>query len=338
MTARPSRATVDLASASSGAPINDWADERRLRAGLTSVIEPGDVSVARYLARHGAAATWEALAAGDAAVDPSGVRRPRAEATDGSAVLDGGRAAGLRLVIPGDAEWPAALGALDQSLEMPDPVPPPIGLWVRGSGNIAAVTARSVALVGARAATPYGDRTASDLAAALAELGWAVVSGAAYGIDAAAHRGALAVGMPTVAVVACGADVAYPRSHAVLLDRIAATGAVISELSPGARPAKSRFLLRNRLIAGLTVGTVVVEAAHRSGALNTANWADQLGRQVGAVPGPVTSALSTGCHHLVRERGATLVTCAAEIIDLVGAWGGDAMPPQIGAGAHRVGP
>lgn len=304
------------------------AEERRLRAALTTVVEPGEIPIARTIADAGVAAAWAAIRAGAPKLDPTGVRRQRAERTDGGDVLESAQAAGLRFVIPGDPEWPAALGVLDASLAVPEAVAPPIGLWIRGSGDLASLTVRSVAIVGARAATAYGDRTASDLAAELTELGWTVVSGGAYGIDAAAHRGALAVGGSTVAVLACGADVPYPRSHAGLLDRIAASGIVVSDLAPGTRPTKSRFLQRNRLIAGMATGTVVVEAARRSGALNTATWTDQLGREVGAVPGPVTSSLSAGCHHLVRERGATLVTCADDVLDLIGSWGDDAAPAR----------
>lgn len=299
--------------------------QRHLRAALTAVIEPGEIAMARRIVAEGVEATWADLVAGDAALDPTGTRRDRAARVDPASILDRGLAAGMRFVVPGDREWPESLEVLDASLAMPDPVAPPFGLWIRGAGDLAALTARAVAIVGARAATAYGDRTASDLAAELTELGWTVVSGGAYGIDAAAHRGALAVGGPTVAVLACGTDIAYPRAHAGLFDRIGEFGAVLSEHAPSTRPAQQRFLLRNRLIAGLTAGTVVVEAARRSGALNTATWADQLGRGVAAVPGPVTSSLSEGCHVLVRERGATLVTNADEVVDLIGAWGDDAV-------------
>jgi len=300
--------------------VNRPAADRRLRAALTAVVEPGDAALARHLAAEGSAAGWASLRAGDTTLDPTGSRTARAQEVDGADVLERGTARGLRFVIPGDAEWPFGLSILDDRLAMSDPVVPPIGLWVRGDADLAEITDGAVAVVGARAATQYGERAASDLAADLSGTGWSVVSGGAYGIDAAAHRGALAVGEATLAVLACGADVAYPRAHAELLDRIAATGAVVSELAPGTRPAKSRFLLRNRLIAGMTSGVVVVEAARRSGALNTANWADRLGRGVGAVPGPITSSLSAGCHALVRERNATLVTDVNDVQEMVGAW------------------
>jgi DNA processing protein len=161
---------------------------------------------------------------------------------------------------------------------------------------------------------------ASELATDLASGGWAVVSGGAYGIDAAAHRGALAASGTTIAALAFGVDVAYPRGHASLFARVRDEGGVlVSEFPPGATPTKPRFLMRNRIIAALTRGTVVVEAAHRSGALNTAAVARRLGRPVLVVPGPVTSAMSVGCHRLARgDDPARIVTDAAEVIEEVG--------------------
>ncbi|MGN6753733.1 MAG: DNA-processing protein DprA, partial [Intrasporangium sp.] len=176
----------------------------------------------------------------------------------------------------------------------------------------------SVAVVGARAATSYGSGQASEIAAGLCVAGWTVVSGAAYGIDGAAHRGALAVDGLTVAVVASGVDRVYPAAHEVLLRRIAETGCIVSEVAPGSAPMGTRFLSRNRLIAAMTSGTVVVEAGLRSGSLQTMNRASQLNRPVAAVPGPVTSMTSAGCHNAIRNRDATLVTSAAEVIELVG--------------------
>ncbi|HLR93036.1 MAG TPA: DNA-processing protein DprA, partial [Jiangellaceae bacterium] len=168
-----------------------------------------------------------------------------------------------------------------------------------------------------------------DLGADLTLAGWTVVSGAAFGIDQAAHRGALAAGGSTMAVLACGADQVYPSSHTRLLERITAEGAVVSELPPGATPTRARFLSRNRLIAGMTRGVTVVEAARRSGALSTATWAAKLGRPVAALPGPVTSALSVGCHDLVRHGAGTLATDAAEVLDAVGRLGIDAAPEPV---------
>jgi DNA processing protein len=186
--------------------------------------------------------------------------------------------------------------------------------------------------VGARAATSYGEHVAGEMAAVIAERGWTVVSGAAYGVDSAAHRGTLAVGGTTVAVLACGVDVAYPRSHSGLLARIADEGAVVSELAPGCSVTRPRFLERNRVIAALTRGTVVVEAALRSGARTTARRAQELGRFVMVVPGPVTSAASAGCHEILRQYPgeAQLVTDGREVLDLVGVVGDDAAPQRRG--------
>jgi DNA processing protein len=172
--------------------------------------------------------------------------------------------------------------------------------------------------VGARAATSYGEHVASELAAGLAQSEVTVVSGAAYGIDGAAHRAALASDGRTFAYLAGGCDRSYPTGHSDLLERIAASGAVISEVPCGAAPTKWRFLQRNRLIAAATDATIVVEAGLRSGSLNTAGHAAALGRPLGAVPGPVTSAASAGTHRLLREFDAVCITGAADARELVG--------------------
>jgi DNA processing protein len=158
---------------------------------------------------------------------------------------------------------------------------------------------------------------AGEIAADLGERGWTVVSGGAYGIDAAAHRGALAAEAVTIAVLACGVDYPYPAGHADLFAAIAGQGLVISEWPPGRHPARTRFLVRNRVIAALGCGTVIVEAGERSGALNTARHAATLGKPLMAVPGPVTSAQSAGCHRIIRDWGASCVTRAADIIELL---------------------
>ncbi len=178
---------------------------------------------------------------------------------------------------------------------------------------------RSIALVGARAATGYGEHVAVELAADLVGRGATIVSGAAYGIDGAAHRAAMSAGGMTVALLAGGADRPYPAGHTELIGRIAASGAVVSEVPCGSTPTKWRFLQRNRLIAALSEATVVVEAGSRSGSLNTAGHAAALARPLGAVPGPVTSAASAGCHRLLREFDARCVTNADEVMELIGA-------------------
>lgn len=233
---------------------------------------------------------------------------------------------GARLVVPGQPEWPEALDDLEV---------PPWCLWVRGPLDLAEVPTRSVAVVGARASTAYGNHVAGEIAAGTGVRGFTVVSGAAFGIDAAAHRGALAVEAPTVAVLAGGVDRAYPAAHADLIDQISRCGAVVSEVPPGSAPTRPRFLARNRLIAALATGTVVVEAGLRSGSLSTLRAAAQIGRPVAAVPGPVTSMVSAGCHAAIRDELAVLVTDAAEVVDLLGSIGTADLAPQK-RGPHRV--
>ena len=215
---------------------------------------------------------------------------------------------GIRFVVPGDDEWPVALDDLARAPHLHERGGVPLGLWCRGPLRLAEVVEQAVAVVGSRSATSYGGSVAGEIAGALARESWTVVSGAAFGIDQAAHRGALASRGPTVAVLACGADRAYPSAHRSLIDYIADVGLVVSEAAPGCAPTRIRFLARNRVIAALARGTVVVEAAVRSGALNTASWAAGLGRAVMGVPGPVTSAPSAGVHQLIRARDAVLVT------------------------------
>ncbi|HEX6579027.1 MAG TPA: DNA-processing protein DprA [Jiangellaceae bacterium] len=312
----------------------DASAERVARACLSALVEPGTgAAIVTELRRHGPEVVLDRLRSGDRTLDPEARMQRRAGAVDGADLLRRAAAAGARFQCPGDPEWPAGLATLDLALDAGTAAagPPPIGLWVRGEPDLAEATGRSVAVVGSRAATEYGVRVAADLAADLAAAGWTVVSGAAYGIDAAAHRGALAAGGVTVAVLACGVDVVYPRGHAALLHRINGDGLIVSELPPGSTPTRPRFLARNRLIAAMTAGTVVVEAAPRSGALNTAGWASEQGRAVLAMPGPVTSTMSAGCHDLVRRAVATLVTDAAEVVDMVGDLGADAVAERRGA-------
>ncbi|MFJ7774234.1 DNA-processing protein DprA [Streptomyces yangpuensis] len=298
------------------------AGEKELlaRAALTRVLEPGDAHGGRWLREHGATGLLGLLTGPEAQwPTPPGVGperlaayRRRAESADPRRDLELAAGSGGRFVHPGSAEWPTQLDDLGDER--------PVGLWLRGRPNLRTWALRSVAVVGARACTPYGAHMAQTLAAGLAERGWVVVSGAAFGIDGAAHRGALAPGGATAAVLACGVDVAYPRGHAGLLGRIAGQGLVLGELPPGSHPTPSRFVLRNRVIAALTRGTVVVEAAHRSGSLVTARRAQRLGRFTMGVPGPATSGLSAGVHELLRGE-AVLVTDAAEVVELVGSMG-----------------
>ncbi|WP_181275835.1 DNA-processing protein DprA [Brevibacterium oceani] len=233
----------------------------------------------------------------------------RVDDEDGGGDLDKVARLGGRLIIHGDAEWPSMLDDLGPAA--------PLGLWVRGAAELGVVLTRAVAVVGARAASNYGTKCASDLAWDLASRGITVVSGGAFGIDAAAHRAAIAREAPTVAFMAGGVDRFYPAANADLFEQILATGAIVSETAPGMTPMRHRFLLRNRLIAASAQVSVIVEAGWRSGALNTARHALELSRQVAAFPGSVYSASSTGAHRLVREHEAELVTCCDDVVALI---------------------
>ena len=282
----------------------------------SSIAEPSDPIAHALVAALGAreALAWVRLAVADSVAATRDLCRVAEPATVIRAVEAAGRWAprlahhraedhceraarvGARAVVRGSPEWPTALDDLGAAT--------PYCLWVRGSANIAEVFSRAISIVGSRASTAYGEHVAATLAAGVVDEGWAVMSGGAYGIDARAHRGALAAEGTTVAVLAGGVDSLYPRGNADLLARVIETGAVVAEQPPGFPPHRSRFLTRNRVIAA-AAATVVVEAAHRSGAHSTAHHAAELGRPVGAVPGPVTSASSAGCHRLIRN-GATL--------------------------------
>jgi DNA processing protein len=241
---------------------------------------------------------------------------------------------GGRLVTPDDDEWPGL--AFASFTGAPVRAKPqgqaPLALWVVGPLRLDEVAQRAVGIVGTRASTAYGEHVAADLSAGLGEHDVAIVSGGAYGIDGAAHRAALAVDGVTVAVLAGGVDVLYPAGHSALLHRIGANGLLVSEYPPGIRPARHRFLTRNRLVAALSGATVVVEAGIRSGAASTAAWARALGRVVCAVPGPITSSASIGCHALL-QAGAELVTRADEVREIIGRAGELADPQPHPAGA-----
>ena len=290
-------------------------------AGLARVTEAGSAVVRRTVLEHGAPAVWEALRTGrpvgEIGADTAAAAAARAVGLDPVDDLRAAADVGARLIHPGDDEWPS------QRLDYP-PTPKveaaPLWLWVRGMHRLDEAVDRSVAVVGARAASTYGAHIAHEISFGLAERGWSVVSGGAYGIDVAAHKGSLASGAaPTVAVLANGVDVAYPRGNDRVLAQVARTGLVVSELPPGSRPTRRRFLVRNRLIAALSRGTLVVEAAARSGSLATVSRASYLGRPVMAVPGPVTSAMSRGCHELLRrDPDVRLVTGAVEVLEHVG--------------------
>lgn len=292
-----------------GIPVQRRADDPvfRARVAWSRLAEPADPLAWRLVREHGPEVALDMVRARAAGTGSLG---SRLGSLDVDADLERADDVGAQIVVPGDELWPPALDEL---------AVPPYCLWVRGTGLDR--LDRSVAIVGSRASTAYGERVAEELGAGLAQRGYTVVSGAAYGIDGAAHRGALAADGLTVAVLAGGVDRLYPTGHARLLAEIAQRGAVVAEVPPGCAPTRSRFLTRNRLIAVLTRGTVVVEAALRSGSLNTARWARGVGRQVGVVPGPVTSMSSAGCHQAIREGYAVLVTDADDVVELVGSMG-----------------
>jgi DNA processing protein len=293
---------------------------RLARAYLMRVAEPPALALQALVNVDGVLAAAERVRAGDV---PSAIqheteaRRNLDLAGEDLVAAEKVRA---RLLVPEDPEWPAwqllCLGPPgDRGLRGSGP---PLGLWVRGDAPVADLFDRAVSVIGARAATGYGEMVAGEIGYALGGASMTVVSGAAYGIDGAAHRGALKAGGVTAAVLGCGIDIPYPAGHSSLLDGIAASGLVVSEYPPGTNPARHRFLVRNRLIAALSSATVVVEAGIRSGARNTATTASALGKTVLAVPGPITSAMSVGCHDLIRTGAAMIVGSVGEILEAVG--------------------
>ncbi|WP_424923247.1 DNA-processing protein DprA [Amycolatopsis arida] len=300
-----------------------WDETRLARAYLLRAAEPPAPALVAFVAEHGPVRAAERVRSGhvpDAVAQETMARRALALEEHDLRAAD---EIGARLVIPEDDEWPAwPLLSLDVATGRGvRGVAPPLGLWVQGGGRLDGVSEEAVAVVGSRAATAYGEHTAAELGHGIAESAVVVFSGAAYGIDGCAHRGALAAGGTTVAVLGCGLDVGYPAGHVGLLNRISERGLVVSEYPVGTPPARHRFLVRNRLIAALSAGTVVVEAGARSGARNTAATAGALGKVVMAVPGPVSSAMSVGCHQLIRSCAATLVASVADVLDTVGRLG-----------------
>lgn len=300
--------------------------ERLARVALNRLTEPGDLRLAALTDELGALTLHRLLAEErdlmglqtDVAARLTGIEPERE--------LEQAGRLGLRFVVPGDDEWPVQVGDLAGLAPLHERGGVPIGLWVKGPVRLSDI-GRSLAVVGSRASTSYGAHVAGEMGAVAAMAGTIVVSGAAFGIDDAAHRGALSVDGPTVAVLACGADRVYPAAHRELIARIASSGAVVSEAAPGCAPQRIRFLARNRLIAALTRGTVVVEAATRSGALNTSTWAGRLNRVVMGVPGPVTSVSSTGVHEQLRTGAMSLVTSGSDVLELIGESGTHLVEP-----------
>jgi DNA processing protein len=294
-------------------------DVRLALAYLSRVAEPPCPELARLVADIGPVEAAGLIRSGDVEERLTGLTAARREIDCAARDLEILDRLGGRLITDRDAEWPtlafAAFGGV--GVRSRPSGHPPMALWVLGPAVLGEVAERAAAVVGTRAASAYGEHVTADLAAGLAERDVSVVSGGAYGIDGAAHRATLATDGVTVAVLASGLDIPYPSGNVGLLRRIAECGVVISEYPPGVHPARRRFLTRNRLVAALSGASVVVEAGLRSGAANTAAWARALGRSVCAVPGPVTSSASAGCHALIRG-GAELVTRAEEIVELIG--------------------
>ncbi|WP_089962448.1 DNA-processing protein DprA [Lentzea xinjiangensis] len=293
------------------------------RAYLSRVAEPYPAALAALVARVGPVEAAERVRAGEVSASVASQTSARRAEERAHEDLERLAKVGGRLLVPEDDEWPRWPFVALNTVSAQRCGGEPLALWVRGPHDLAEAVDRAVAIVGSRAASGYGEHVAGEFAYGLAQAGMTVVSGAAYGIDGAAHRGALAGGGLTVAVLACGVDFAYPAGHQGLLAKIAREGVVVSEYAPGVTPARHRFLTRNRLIAALGGGTVVVEAGRRSGAKNTAAITLALGRQLMVVPGPVTSASSVGCHELLRDGQAVSVSSVAEIVESVGRFGDD---------------
>ena len=310
-------------------------DERTARMALSMLVEPDDAVTGRLLGELGALELFRlaegedsvpGLSTVDAQVWRSQFRRSDARTLEQNLV--GAERAGIGTLIPGDKEWPSALDDLGDRR--------PYVLWTRGTTSfLARPLSDLVTITGARASTSYGEQVARQLASDLTNAERLVVAGGAYGIEGAAHRAALASGGDTIAVMANGVDRPYPVGHRELLERVADLGLMVSEVPPGAVPTRHRFIARTRLMAALSAATVVVEAGARSGSMKVAQFAHDLGRNVRAVPGPVTSATSVGPHRLVREGNATLVTCAEDVLDQSDRH--PASEPSLGSAVIRAG-
>jgi DNA processing protein len=302
--------------------------ERLARVALSCAVEPGDGTTSSLVGQLGAErALQRSLSATEG--EPGEMLAARLRAVDAARQLDQAARCGIRFLVPGDPEWPPGLDQLDDAITDDGFGGTPPGLWVKGPMPLTEL-ATSVAVVGSRAASVYGVEMTRAVCAHLALAGVPVVSGGALGIDVEAHGATLSADGVTAAVLACGVDRVYPAQNRRLLHHLASEFAVVSEQPPGSAPTRPRFLARNRLIAALTSGTVVVEAALRSGALNTAGWAESLNRHVMCMPGPVTSYTSRGVNNFLREGRGTVVTHGAEVLELVGAAGEHLVDPPRG--------
>ena len=316
-------------------------DEHQLRdwAYLAAVAEPPSVALRTLIADVGVGEAAKAVATRKIPPEHAEVLRlteARFGVNTAAEDLETAARLGGRLLTPDDTEWPGwpllSLSKADTAAKGGEP----LALWVRGPVRLDEAVDRSIAIVGSRAASGYGEHVTGLLANGLAAESWTVVSGGAYGIDGVAHRNVLASGGVTIAVLACGIDRDYPSGHARLLSEIARTGLVLSEYAPGTTAAKHRFLTRNRLVAALSSAVVVVEAGQRSGAANTAAWARKLGTPLGAVPGPVTSATSVGCHRMIADGVAQLVTDSRDVLRLARPEGTDSTAAEAGPLGRRT--
>jgi len=282
--------------------------EQQARLALFSVIEGGQIYWSNQIREFGSQDVYGRLL--DETYDPVKFRKltDRLKAVDLGLLEEQIEKSGAQFITPESANWPPSLNDLNAA---------PIGLVVKG--DLSVLSERSLAIVGTRNPTPYGIRIAGDFAAGFVDREWNIVSGGAYGIDSAAHKGALIAEGRTIAVLASGIDVAYPAGNVRLFAEIAENGALISEVMPGAHAIPVRFLNRNRIIAALSQATLVVEAAFRSGSLRTARDAAELMRPVMAIPGPINAPTSEGCHRLIGERAAEIVTSVTDAIELISA-------------------
>lgn len=283
-------------------------DVKIQRLALFNAIEAGNTYWARQVNEFGIAMVYEHLALGVYNATKYGAITQSICAFNADESLAAIAQSGGVFITPEDLSWPTRVSQL---------AIPPLGLIVKG--DISILNNPSLAIVGTRNPTPYGVRLAGDFAAGFVDREWDIISGGAYGIDTAAHRGALVAEGRTIAVIASGIDVQYPAGNARLFDEICENGAIISEVMPGVTAMPHRFLIRNRLIAALSLSTLVVEAAFRSGSLRTAREAAELMRPVMAIPGPISSPSSEGCHRLIGERAAELVTSVADAMELISA-------------------
>ena len=278
------------------------------RAILFSCIEPGHFFWSAEISAHGPLKVLESILSASYPAEKTRAIITSIRVADVGQILYEIEKAGAQFLTPEHEHWPIGVNQL---------VNPPIGLVVKGDSTC--LITDSLAIVGSRKPTNYGANVASEFARGFSDLGWTIISGGAYGIDSYAHRATLQANGITIAVLATGIEVAYPKSNQKLFNEMSAHGALISELMPYESAMPSRFLVRNRLIASIAKATLVVEAAYKSGSLRTAHDAAELLRPVMAIPGPINSAMSQGCHRLISERAAELITSVADAVEFIGA-------------------